>query len=34
MNEVRDKLGVAHGAILPKPYRGAELVQMVKQALG
>ena len=34
MNEVRDKLGVAHGAILRKPYRRAELEQMVKQALG
>jgi len=31
---VRDKLGVAHGAILRKPYRRAELEQMVKQALG
>jgi CheY-like chemotaxis protein len=34
LNEVRDKLGVAHGAILRKPYHAAELVQMVKQALG
>lgn len=34
LNEVRDKLGVVHGAILRKPYRPAELEQMVKQALG
>ena len=34
MSEVRDKLGVVHGAILHKPYRPAELEQLVRQALG
>jgi CheY-like chemotaxis protein len=34
MSEAHEKLGVVHGEILPKPYRPAQLEQLVKQALG
>jgi CheY-like chemotaxis protein len=33
-NEVRGRLGVAHGVILRKPYRATQLEQLVKQTLG
>jgi CheY-like chemotaxis protein len=33
MDIAREKLGVVHGQILRKPYRAAQLEQMVKEAL-
>jgi CheY-like chemotaxis protein len=33
MDQAREKLGVVHGEILMKPYRAAQLEQMVKQTL-
>lgn len=34
MDVARDKLGVVHGEILRKPFRAAQLEELVKQTLG